>query len=155
MRRAYPHPELDPDVLVRQQKEKTVICYVCAEMGVPSQQTPFVLSGYGSLILPASRMLVNLRLIRADYFARKPLKKLLLLQRHRQARMDWARNHLYWRRGHWQQVIFSDESIFLLYRIDGRIRVLRQQYEAYNEDSNVPSPIRGRWSYHMGCFPPW
>jgi len=50
VRRAYPHPELDPDVLVRQQKEKAVICYVCAEMGVPSQQTPFVLSGYGSLI---------------------------------------------------------------------------------------------------------
>ena len=43
-------PTARPEVLVRQQKEKTVICYVCAEIGVPSQQTPFVLSGYGSLI---------------------------------------------------------------------------------------------------------
>ena len=50
-------------------------------MGVPSQQTPFVLSGDGSLI--------PMRLIRAGYIARRPLKKLLLLQRHRQARMDW------------------------------------------------------------------
>ncbi len=50
VRRAYPHPELDPDVLVRQYKDKTVICYMCAEMGVPSQQISFVLSGYGSLI---------------------------------------------------------------------------------------------------------
>ena len=87
---------------------------------------------------PVSRMLVNLRLIRAGYFARRPLKKLLLLQRHRQARMDWARNHLRWRPGHWQHVIFSDESRFLLYRIDGRIRVRRQQHEAYNEDCIVP-----------------
>jgi len=79
---------------------------------------------------PVSRMLVNLRLIRADYFARRPLKKPFLLQRHLQARMDWTRNHLYWRPGHWQHVIFSDESRFLLYRIDGRIRVRRQQHEA-------------------------
>ena len=31
-----------------------------------------------------------------------------------------------------------DESRFLLYRIDGRIRVRRQQHEAYNEDCIVP-----------------
>jgi hypothetical protein len=45
--RAYPHPELDSDALVRQQQDNTVVCYVYADMGVPSQQTPFVLSGYG------------------------------------------------------------------------------------------------------------
>ena len=50
MRRAYSPLELDPDVPVRQPKDKTVIWYVCAEMGVPSQQIPFVLSTYGSLI---------------------------------------------------------------------------------------------------------
>jgi len=47
-----------------------------------------------------SRMLVNLRLLHAGYFARTPLKKLLLLQRHRQARMDWARpSHRRWKPG--------------------------------------------------------
>ncbi len=76
-------------------------------------------------------MLVNLRLIRAGYFARRPLKKPLFLQRHRQSRMDWARNHLRWRPGHWQHVTFNDESRFLPYRIDGRIRLRRQQREAY------------------------
>jgi len=45
---------------------------------------------------PVSRMLVNLRLIRPCYFARRRLKILLLLQRHRQAHMHWARNHLRW-----------------------------------------------------------
>ncbi len=49
-RTCVPNTELDPDVLVRQHKEKTVICYVCAEMGVPCQQTTFVLSDYGPLI---------------------------------------------------------------------------------------------------------
>ena len=87
---------------------------------------------------PVSRMLVNLRLIRAGYFGRRSLKKPLLLQRRRQARMDWARKHLRWRPGHWQHVIFSDESRFLLYRIDGRIRVRRQQHEAYKEYYIVP-----------------
>jgi len=52
--------------------------------------------------------------------------------------MDGARNHLRWRPGQWQHVIFSDESRFLLYRIDDRIRVRRQQYEAYNDDCIVP-----------------
>jgi len=85
-----------------------------------------------------SRMLVNLRLIRAGYFARRPLNKPLLLQKHRQARPDWAKNHFRWRPGHWQHDIFSDESKFLLYRIDGRIRVRRQQHEAHNEDYIVP-----------------
>ena len=51
VRRAYPTLELDPDVLVRRQKEKTVICYVCDEMDVQSLQTPFVLSRYASLII--------------------------------------------------------------------------------------------------------
>jgi len=88
--------------------------------------------------IPVSRMLVNLRLIRVGYFARIPLKKLLLLQRHRQARMDWARKPLRWRPSHSQHVIFSDESRFLLCRIDGRIRVCKQQREAYNEDCIVP-----------------
>jgi len=57
------HPELNPDVLVRQQKGKTVICYVYAEIGVPSQQKPFVLSGYGSqypCILNASEPAIDL-----------------------------------------------------------------------------------------------
>jgi len=83
-------------------------------------------------------MLVKLRLIREGYFVRRLLKKLLLLQRHRQARMDWARNHLRWRPGHWQHVVFSDESRFLLCQIDDRMRVHRQQHEAYCEDCIVP-----------------
>jgi len=137
-RRAYPHSEQDTYVLVRQQKEKTVICYVGAEIGCTKSANTIRAEWLRFTNTPVSRMLMNLRLIRAGYFARRHLKKLLLLQRHRQARMDWARNHLRWRPGHWQHVIFSDESRFVLYRIDGRIRLRRQQDEAYNEECSVP-----------------
>ncbi|KAK2140805.1 hypothetical protein LSH36_1241g00020 [Paralvinella palmiformis] len=61
------------------------------------------------------RMLVNLRLIRAGYFARRPMKKLFCCK-YIERRVSI---------GHWQHVIFSDESRFLLYRIDCRIRVIR------------------------------
>ena len=36
--------------VLKRKRETGVICYVRAEMGVPRQQTPFMLSGYGSLI---------------------------------------------------------------------------------------------------------
>jgi hypothetical protein len=99
-------------------------------------------------------MLVNLQLIPAGYFAKRPLKKLLLLQRHRYAPMDWVRNHLRWRPGHWQHVIFSDESRFLFYRIDGRIRVHRQQQEAYNVHCIVPRVQAGSSGVTIwGAFP--
>jgi len=70
--------------------------------------------------------------------------------------MDWARNHLRWRPDHGQQVIFSDESRFLFYWIDGRIRVCRQQHEAYSEDCILPRVQGGGggvtiWSaFHYG-----
>ena len=84
-------------------------------------------------------MLVNLWLIRAGYFPRRPLKKPLLVHKHRQVCMEWARNHLRWWPGHWQHVIFSDESRFLLYRKDCRTRVCRQQHDrGLNEDGIIP-----------------
>ena len=64
--------------------------------------------------------LVNYRLLNAGYLARRPVEKPLLQKRHRQARFVWARGQLNWCDGHRQQVAFSDESRFLLYRQDGR-----------------------------------
>jgi len=67
--------------------------------------------------------LVNYRLLDPGY-----LRKALLQRRHRQARFVWARWHLNLYDGYWQHVVF--ESIFLLYRQDGRVRVHRQAHEA-------------------------
>ena len=57
---------------------------------------------------------------------------------HRQRRLEWARGHRNLLLGHWRHVVFSDESRFLLYRNDGRIRVRRQVHEAYSDDCIVP-----------------
>ena len=74
---------------------------------------------------PVTTRFVNYRLLSAGYFARRPLRKPLFQQRHRQ-----AEQHLNWRVGHWQHAVFGDKSRFLLYREDGRIRVLGQAREA-------------------------
>ena len=52
-------------------------------------------------------------------------KKPCLSQRHRAARLQFARNHVRWNRQQWLTVTFSDESRFCLRHIDGRLRVWR------------------------------
>ena len=88
--------------------------------------------------VPLATRLVNYRLLNAGYLARRPVRKPLLQRRHRQARFVWARGHLNWCDGHRQQVAFSDESRFLLYRQDGRVRVLRQAHEALLDECVLP-----------------
>ena len=82
-------------------------------------------------ILCAIRTLVNGPLIRAWYRARRPVRKPLLHQRHRQRRLQWAREHARLTPQHWTHVVFSDEARFEVYRHDGRIRVRRRVEEAY------------------------
>ena len=80
-----------------------------------------------------SRMLVTLRLIRAGYFPRRPTKKLFCYKDI--DRRVWIGLKTIFAG---DQVIGSRSSRFLLYRVDGRIRICRQQHEAYNEDCIVP-----------------
>ena len=88
--------------------------------------------------VPVATRLVNYRLLNAGYLARRPVGKPLLQKRHRQARFVWARGQLNWCDGHRQQVAFSDESRFLLYRQDGHVRVLRQAHEALLDECVLP-----------------
>lgn len=88
--------------------------------------------------VPVSRRLVNQRLVRAGYRARRPVRKPMLTRHHRQRRLQWARDHQRLYPQHWNHVIFSDESRFLLYRTDGRVRVRRLAHEAYNNACIVP-----------------
>lgn len=62
---------------------------------------------------------------------RRPYRGPILERRHRQARLQWARQHLNWRRVDWNNVIFSDESRYQLLRADGRARVYRRRGERY------------------------
>ena len=82
---------------------------------------------------PVTTRLVHYRLLSAAHFARRPLRKPLLQQRHCQARFAWEEQHLNWRVGHWQH-----ESRFLLYRENGRIRVRRQAHEVLTDQTLLP-----------------
>ena len=49
----------------------------------------------------------------------------------------------------WQQVIFGDESRFLLYPVDGRLRVLRWAGERLMDDCVQPRVAGGGGSVHV------
>lgn len=91
-----------------------------------------------TLGFPVSRSLVNGPLVRAGLYARRPRRKMLLTQHHRQRHLEWARQYQRITVGHWRHVVFSDESRFEVYRRDGRVRVRRRREELYHEACVLP-----------------
>ena len=65
------------------------------------------------------------------------------IRSHKKARLEFARSHKDWRAEQWSQVIFSDESRFLLHRIDGRVYVRRMAGEEFMEDCVQPTVKHG------------
>ena len=63
-----------------------------------------------------NRFRQNLEPIRAH----RPYLDQILTRRHRTARRDWCRRHLYFRRADWDLILFSDECRFNLCHVDGR-----------------------------------
>ncbi len=66
------------------------------------------------------------RLSEAHLHARHPHRGLDLTAVHRRNRLEWANAHIRWRLSLWRGVLFTDESLFSLYRADGRQRVWRR-----------------------------
>jgi len=103
---------------------------------------------------------VATRLLNAGYLARRPVRKPLFVWTRghlnwcdgdwqhvvfsdesrpvRKPLFVWTRGHLNWCDGDWQHVVFSDESRFLLYRQDGRVRVLRQAHDVLLNECVLP-----------------
>ena len=69
-------------------------------------------------------------------------KKPKLQPRHRQHRRQWAEQYRNLTVAHWNHVIFADESRYMLYPVDGRLRVRRQVGERLN-DENVQARVQG------------
>ena len=71
-----------------------------------------------------------------------------------QARLQWARQRVrhnlrYWRR---IRVHFSDQSLFELGKVDGRVRVWRRRNEAHKADCILPTRWSGRVTIQVwGC----
>ena len=62
---------------------------------------------------------------------RRPHTAPVLRRQHRHARLRWSRHVRPWAMVQWRRVWFSDESRFLLFRHDGRIRVYSRRGERY------------------------
>ena len=89
----------------------------------------FVGCGKGHGVI-ASNTNVRTRLMDAGLNAKVARKKPKLTRRHKQLRLDFAREHQDWTWVDWSLVIFTDESRFTLYRNDGRTYVRRRVGEA-------------------------
>ncbi|GFV58357.1 transposable element Tc1 transposase [Trichonephila clavipes] len=87
---------------------------------------------------------IRRRPLQRELRARIPLYRIPLTQNHRHLRLQWANVHRSLR-ADWQQVIFSDESLFNLWHHDGRIRVGR-----YAGERRIPECIIER---HSGRTP--
>ena len=111
-----------------------------------------------------SRQTVNRRLMARAYRARRMVKVPRLTVRAKLVQRHWAQKHINRPLGQWQHVIFCDESRFMLFRIDNRIRDRRLVGEAINEDCTNGNVAHGggsvctcmRWYLSYGktslCF---
>ena len=85
---------------------------------------------------------VRRRLRERNLACRRPARGPVLTARHRQRRLQWARERMDWTWRRWQHVIFTDESRFCVSHADGRIRVWRRQNQRY-QVQNVLESIPG------------
>ena len=83
------------------------------------------------------------------YSARRMVKVHRLTVWAKLVRHHWAKKHINRPLGQWQNVIFCDESRFMLFRIDNRIRVRRLIVEAMNEDCTYGNVAHGGGSVHV------
>ena len=96
-----------------------------------------------------SHRTVNRRLQSRGYKARRMVKVPKLTIRAKVVRREWAQRHINRPIGHWRHVIFCDESRFMLFRIDNRIRVCRLVGEAMHEDCLQENVAYGGGSVHV------
>ena len=81
---------------------------------------------------------------------RHPAVRIILKPRHKQARLQFARNHIHWTQQQWTNVLFSDESRFSLQFNDGRLQVYRRKNERL-----LPQNIIERDRYGGGSVMVW
>jgi transposase len=68
-------------------------------------------------------------------------------------RLAWAKRHLAWGDKEWGQVVWSDESAFRLYRIDGRARIIRQDgAQPRPQDYQIRAHTGGGCIHVWGCM---
>lgn len=92
---------------------------------------------------------INNRLLSLGFRACRTVWFPKLTPQHRYNRRVWARRHQNLTVAHWGHVIFADESRFMLYRKDGRMRVRRMRGEALREADMGEAVAYGGGSVHV------
>ena len=86
------------------------------------------------------------------FYGRVGVKKPLVTEPNRKKRLLWAQEHENWEK-EWENVIWSDESKFELFKGDGRKYVWRQEHEKYDLQYLISTFKSGQESVMIwGCF---
>ncbi|GFV21083.1 transposable element Tc1 transposase [Trichonephila clavipes] len=80
----------------------------------------------GVAIVPQT---ISRHLAEANLKSKRPFRALPLTPEHRQLRLQWCQARSMWNVTDWQKVVFSDESRFVLWTDDNRVRVWRRPGE--------------------------
>lgn len=100
-----------------------------------------------------SEWTVRRRLRAAGLHGRRPVKKPLISHKNRKARLEFARRHLHWTRHQWENILWSDESKFMLFGSDGATFVRRPVNTRYSQKYQIPTVKHGGGSLMVwGCF---
>jgi len=74
---------------------------------------------------------VRNRLAESGLHGHRPYVGSVLSRRHRNDRKQWALRNINWTRQRWRTILCTDESMFVLSRADGRVRLYRRRNERY------------------------
>jgi len=84
--------------------------------------------------------------------ARRPIRRPLVTNQHRHARLAWCQARARWNLRTWRRIHWSDESRFLLHHTDGRARVWRERGTAYDQRNiQCDVPFGGGSVMVWGC----
>ena len=74
---------------------------------------------------------VRRRLGDMGFSCRVAIKKPLVNEKNRRKRLEFATKYGNWEYSDWENIIWTDESSFKLFRADGKLRVWRESKEKY------------------------
>ncbi|GFY24968.1 transposable element Tcb1 transposase [Trichonephila clavipes] len=95
----------------------------------PTVTRSTIRAGVGVAIVPQT---ISRHLAQANLKSKRPFRALPLTPRHRQLRLQLCQARSMWNVTDWQNVVFSDESRFVLGTDDSRVRVWRRPGERYH-----------------------
>lgn len=96
---------------------------------------------------------IQRRLNEEGLFGRRPVKKPFISLKNRISRVAWARAHLHWDFNDWKQVLWSDESKFMMFGTDGIKWIRRPIGTRYDPKYQLPTVKHGGGSCMVwGCF---